>query len=216
MVAALRGRKFRCPKGHQPRISPFRFLKDGCPHCRAAKARKQWLADLSPEIASQWHPTRNGRYTPHNVVWDSQRQVWWRSECCDREWQESPRDRDKYQRLRCPACRSILGSLAWVDPGLALEWSSRNPRSAWHVRPHADPGFVPEWVCANNLAHVWQAPVSSRSSGADCPERREVGKSRVERTITERPIRHSDAPGPAQYCVTRVHDPAILDRRHHP
>ena len=182
MVADPGQRKFRCPQGHQPMISPSTFLESGCPHCRAAETRehKQWLADVSPEIAAQWHPDRNGRYTPHNVVWDSQRTIWWRSECCGHEWQESPRDRDKYQRLRCPACRSILGSLAWVDPGLALEWSPGNPCSAWHVRPHADPGFVPEWVCAHDPVHVWKMPLSSRSKGADCPECRQAGKSRVE------------------------------------
>lgn len=180
MVADQRQYQFQCLKGHHPRVRPLSFLNDGCQFCRAAKARKQWLADVSPEIASQWHPARNGRHTPHDTVWDSRRQVWWRSDCCGHEWQESPRFRDKYERLRCPACRSILGSLAWVDPGLALEWSPRNPCSPWHVRPHADPGFVPEWVCTTDPTHVWQALLSSRSNGAACPECSQAGKSRIE------------------------------------
>jgi hypothetical protein len=48
------------------------------------------------------------------------------------------------------------------------------------VRPHAGTDFVPEWICATNPAHVWRAPLSNRSDGAECPECREVGKSRVE------------------------------------
>ncbi|SFN27109.1 Probable Zinc-ribbon domain-containing protein [Saccharopolyspora antimicrobica] len=176
-------RRFRCPQGHHPRISPLTFLHGGCPHCRGAETAatgKQWLANTLPEIASQWHPTRNGKLTPHDVVWNSKRTVWWKTDCCGYEWQESVRDRDKYQRLRCPVCRTILGSLAWRDPGLAAEWSPTNPVSPWKVRPHEATNFVPEWVCSTDPAHVWTMALSSRSNGSECPECRQHGKSRVE------------------------------------
>jgi hypothetical protein len=120
MVAGWGQYRFRCPEGHHPRLAPQRFHEAGCPTCRAAATRAQpkWLADVLPEIAAQWHPTRNGRYTPQNVRWESQRTVWWRADCCGHEWQETVRARDKYERLRCPRCRTILGSVAWCDPGL--------------------------------------------------------------------------------------------------
>ncbi|GAA4740598.1 zinc-ribbon domain-containing protein [Modestobacter marinus] len=174
--------RFRCPRGHRPRLSVTRFHSAGCPHCAAAatRAKPQWLADVLPELAEQWHPTRNGKYTPHNVRWDSTRKVRWRADCCGHEWPATVRDRDKYQRQRCPRCRTILGSLAWCDPGLAAEWSPANPVSAWQVRPHANPNFTPEWVCATNTDHVWSMSLSSRSNGAECPECRPTGKSRVE------------------------------------
>jgi hypothetical protein len=184
MVAGdWRLRRFRCPAGHHPRISPLTFLQSGCPSCRGTetrKSQKNWLADTLPEIASQWHPTRNGKLTAQDVVWDSKRTVWWLADCCGHEWEESPRSRDKYDRLRCPECRTILGSLAWQDPGLAAEWSPANPVTAWHVRPYASTPFVPEWVCATNPAHIWTSSLSVRSNGAECPECREVGKSKVE------------------------------------
>lgn len=175
-------RRFRCGAGHHPRIAPYRLLTDGCPHCRARVSRtdRKWLADTQPEIASQWHPTRNGSLGPADLVWDSRRTAWWRSDCCGHEWQSSPRDRDKRQRLRCPACRTILGSLAWEQPDIAEEWSSTNPVTAWQVRPNTATGFVPEWVCASNPEHIWWSPLSSRSTGASCPDCRVTGKSRVE------------------------------------
>ncbi|MCZ4563961.1 zinc-ribbon domain-containing protein [Rhodococcus sp. IEGM 1401] len=173
-------RRFHCPRGHHPRLTPTTFLQTGCPSCRGAAKEKRWLADTSPEIAGQWHPTLNGRFTPQNVVWDSKRTVWWRADCCGCEWQDSVVTRDKYQRLRCPDCRTFLGSLAWHDPGLAAEWSPTNPLSAWNVRPHTTTSFVPEWICAINPDHTWQAPLSSRSIGAECPDCRQAGKSRVE------------------------------------
>lgn len=176
-------RRFRCPVGHHPRISPLTFLQSGCPSCRSAetrRAQKNWLADTLPEIASQWHPTRNGNLTPADVVWDSQRSVWWLAECCRYEWEETPRSRDKYDRLHCPRCKTILGSLAWQDPGLAAEWSPANPLTAWNVRPHAATPFVPEWICATDKAHVWRSALSGRSNGSECPECKVVGKSKVE------------------------------------
>ena len=83
-------------------------------------------------------------------------------------------------RLRCPLCRTLLGSLAWHDPGLAAEWSPANLVSAWDVRPLGSTPFTPEWICATNGAHVWQSPLSGRSSGAECPECKVAGKSKIE------------------------------------
>jgi len=48
------------------------------------------------------------------------------------------------------------------------------------VRPTASTSFLPEWICSVDVTHVWQAPLSSRSSGAECPQCRQVGKSRIE------------------------------------
>ena len=37
--------------------------------------KKDTLASLYPEIAVQWHPTRNGELTPDNVTYGSMRKV---------------------------------------------------------------------------------------------------------------------------------------------
>ena len=97
---------------------------------KSATRPAHYPEETLPEIASQWHPSRNGKLTAADVVWDSKRAVWWLADCCGHEWEESPRSRDKYDRLRCPECRTILGSLAWHDPGLAAEWSPKNPVTA--------------------------------------------------------------------------------------
>jgi hypothetical protein len=186
MVAGGSGRplkRFRCPKGHTCSLVPLTFLQSGCPSCRAAETRRTkrpMVADLLPEIAEQWHPTRNGKLTPQSVLWDSKRSIWWLTDCCGYEWPASPRDRDKYDRLRCPQCETKLGSLAWQDPGLAAEWSPSNPVSAWHVRPYGKTDFEPEWICAINNAHMWPSSLSSRSNGAGCPECKVAGKSKIE------------------------------------
>lgn len=174
--------RFCCPNGHHPRISPRTFLRNGCPHCRADLTRGSGptLAVAQPEIASQWHPVRNGALTPNDVGPGSRRTVWWLADCCGHEWREAVQDRDKYRRWRCPSCRTFLDSLAWQNPGLASEWSPDNPVSPWQVRPHTSTSFTPQWVCATDPSHTWRAPLSSRSSGAGCPECRISGKSAVE------------------------------------
>jgi hypothetical protein len=135
---------------------------------------------MSREIASQWHPTRNGSVQVETVSPGSRRFRWWRDPECGHEWQETPAKRQKGQRLRCPECRTILDSLAYHYPEIAAEWSPDNPRTAWQLRPSGQTAFTPTWVCANNADHVWQATLASRTAGAGCPECRETGKSRIE------------------------------------
>lgn len=205
MVADPGLRRFKCTSGHHPRVSSYAYLTSGCQFCRAlseaVSQSRPTLAQALPEIASQWHSTANGtRWTPDNVGPGSKRIVWWLADCCGYEWQEGVGDRNKYKRQRCPQCRTILDSLAWVDPGLAAEWSNRNPVTAWHVRPTAQTAFTPQWVCAVDVEHHWEAPLASRSAGSECPECRQAGKSRVE-------LDHLDA---AMLVFTKVRSGASL------
>jgi ssDNA-binding Zn-finger/Zn-ribbon topoisomerase 1 len=181
--------RFRCSEGHHPRLTPYSFLRSGCPSCRGNATRTARLdavaADpaahgLNPEIASQWHPTKNARIRLETISPGSRRLLWWREPSCGHEWQQTPADREKGQRLRCPQCRTILDSLGYHYPELAAEWSPANPLSAWQVRPSGQTAFTPVWVCANQPGHTWQATLSSRAAGSGCPECREAGKSRVE------------------------------------
>ena len=164
---------------------------------------------MLPEIAGQWHPTLNAvRWNPTNLGPDSKRIAWWQADCCGHEWSERIGDRNKYKRQRCPQCRTILDSLGWVDPGLAAEWSTQNPASAWHVRPTAQTAFLPSWVCAINPKHTWLASLASRSAGSKCPDCRQTGKSRVE-------LAHMDAAKSFFATVrsgTALRDPAFKTR----
>lgn len=195
--------RFRCENGHYPKVRPSTYLRSGCQFCQVASidpAQRPTVRAALPEIAEQWHPDKNGKYTPDNVGPDSKRTIWWRSDCCKQEWPEPVRDRNKYKRQRCPECRAILDSLAWTDPGLAAEWSTENPVTAWHLRPTAQTDFVPKWVCSVNPEHRWDAPLASRSAGSECPECRESGKSRVE-------LDHLDA---AKHVFAKVRSGAIV------
>lgn len=181
--------QFRCPNGHGPRLSPHTYLDSGCPSCKsqATRAANRAAAEadptslrINPEIASQWHPTRNGKLRLAEISPESRRRVWWRDPNCGYEWQETTANRDKYARLRCPECRTILDSLAYQLPDLAAEWAPENPLNAWQVRPFGLTNFIPEWACPKGPGHRWRAALASRSNGAGCPECRVHGKSLIE------------------------------------
>src|SRR6478735_8424323 len=81
-------RRFRCPQGHHPRLTPLTFLRSGCPSCRGNQTRAQRLAAastdparhaLNHEIASQWHEAKNGSLKLKTISPGSRRTVWWKS-----------------------------------------------------------------------------------------------------------------------------------------
>ena len=43
--------------------------------------KKKSLAETHPEVAKQWHPTKNGDLTPNNVTPGSNKKAWWK---CDK------------------------------------------------------------------------------------------------------------------------------------
>jgi Probable Zinc-ribbon domain len=182
--------KFRCANGHQSTRRPWAYMRGGCSYCLGGETRKANAeaavinpnsARLSPEIRSQWHPTRNGNWLLAQVSPDSRRIAWWKDPVCGHEWQATPRERDKYQRLRCPECETVLDSLAFLYPELAAQWAPENSVSPWHVRPSASTWAVqPTWICPNNSGHRWSASPASRVTGSTCPDCQESGKSIVE------------------------------------
>jgi hypothetical protein len=79
---------WKCSRGHEwETILSNRTNGSGCPYCSGKKASEDYnLAVKHPELAKEWHPTRNGDLTPAQVTPGSSMKVWWR---CSRghEWE---------------------------------------------------------------------------------------------------------------------------------
>jgi hypothetical protein len=177
------GSRFKCENGHFPRSAAGKFLRDGCDVCRRTPpGEKRFVAE--EEFAAQWHPDLNGSLTPESVVVKSTKLIWWRTQCCGYEFRQSPINRLprgnpwEFSRVLCPQCGTVLSSLAYGYPDLAVEWSPNNPATAWQVRAAGRTDFLPEWICS--AGHVWTATLSQRLRGMTCPECNEWGKSKVE------------------------------------
>ena len=72
---------FVCPKcGSDYKMRVYHRIKGmGCPVCANKKVVKgiNDLATTNPELAKEWHPTKNGILTPYQVSRRSGRKVWW-------------------------------------------------------------------------------------------------------------------------------------------
>jgi hypothetical protein len=83
----------------------------GCPYCGGRRVSvTNSLAAREPKVARQWHPTRNGRLTPHDVTRGAGRRVWWRCHV-GHEWQQTINGRTSKQG-GCPLCRRRTPTVA--------------------------------------------------------------------------------------------------------
>ena len=89
------GRKvwWQCSRGHEWLATPNDRTRNegrgrGCPNCSVDKreiSKKRTLINKSgslaahaPELASQWHPVKNGTLSPMDVTVYSNRKAWWK------------------------------------------------------------------------------------------------------------------------------------------
>lgn len=94
---------WQCARGHEYDAFVYRRVAgDNCPFCSGKRAGKQnSLATLRPEIASQWHPDKNGELTADTVTVSSNKKVWW--VCAEgHEWPAAVYSRTK--GTGCPHC----------------------------------------------------------------------------------------------------------------
>lgn len=99
---------FVCEKGHEwetvigNRINRRTNKVSGCPYCSGHKLTKEnSLEILYPNIAKEWHPTKNGNLLPILVASKSHKKVWW---LCQKghEWKTTISHRSNGSN--CPEC----------------------------------------------------------------------------------------------------------------
>ena len=107
---------WKCKKcGHEwfTAIGVRSSKKMGCPKCKVQKRLSQIaishrLDVKYPEIASEWHPTKNGNLTAHDVGYACHKKVWWKCFVCGCEWYTAVRNRTASINARsgCISCKS--------------------------------------------------------------------------------------------------------------
>lgn len=123
-----------------------------------------------PDVAKEWHPTKNGELSVNDITAGSNKKVWWLGSC-GHEWQATVTNRTN-RKSGCPFCagkKVIAGEndLATRFPQLSSEWDyeKNGTLTPQDVSPFS--GKKVWWLCKNN--HSWQAAISWRSSGNGCP-----------------------------------------------
>lgn len=90
---------WKCTNGHSYQSSPNNKLNGGgdCPYCSHQKVSTETsLFATYPEIAKEWHPTRNN-CGPEDVLPQSNIEVWWKCSVCGNEFKKKV-----YQRIQSP------------------------------------------------------------------------------------------------------------------
>lgn len=150
----------------------------GCPFCANRRISiSNSLSVKAPELAKQWHPTKNGDLTPDELIFGSNKKVWWKCpKGDDHEWQASmnSRQNSKGEKLftGCPICAGKLvvqsNSLKHVAPELAKQWHpTKNKITPDQIALNSNKRIW--WKCPKGDDHEWQAPVQNRAIGRGCP-----------------------------------------------
>jgi positive regulator of sigma E activity len=150
-------------------------LGAGCPSCAGKRVSgTNSLAALHPQIAAQWHPTKNGDLTPDRVVVGSERKAWWKCpQGADHVWLASISQRTG-RGSGCPYCAgqkvSGTNSLAASHPQIAAQWHPTLNGELTPDRVVAGSSKKAWWKCPQGADHVWSTEIASRTSaGAGCP-----------------------------------------------
>ena len=152
-----------CEKGHEWEANcNTRIGKSAnCPYCTNQKVYiDNCLATLFPEVAKEWHPTKNEK-TPHDVIAGSIKKYWW---ICNKghEWEASIVKRT--YGTGCPFCtgRKICkdNCLATLFPEVAKEWHpTKNEKTPHDVIAGSATKYW--WMC--NKGHEWKTSCVKRT-----------------------------------------------------
>ena len=155
-----------CANGHEWQAQPNNRLigATGCPYCsgRFAIKGETDLVTKEPELAAEWHPTKN-KVKPDECSYKSHMKAWWQ---CSKghEWQAVVSSRSN--GVGCPYCAGKLpivgeNDLATLMPELAEEWNYEKNKN---IIPQMFTQFSNKkvwWQCSKG--HEWRAVIGSRT-----------------------------------------------------
>ena len=95
-----------CPEhGSFPQAANGHLRGFGCPVCGGTKPGKNnSLAAKFPDIAKEWHPTKNGSKSPEDFTYGSGKKVWWQCEK-GHQWKVSINYRTNKSNAKNGSCK---------------------------------------------------------------------------------------------------------------
>lgn len=162
---------------HWDTVISNRSLGAGCLYCSGQKALKGFndFETFYPELAAEWHPTKNGTLLASEVTTTSGKKVFWLGKC-GHVFDIRVSHRSK-RNHGCPECaEKLVGKknatpkngrdVTTTHPHLIAEWIvERNlPKLMSDYKSGSD--TVAWWKCFKN--HEWEAAIGTRSAGYGC------------------------------------------------
>lgn len=163
-----------CNNGHEFEATVSnRSNGKGCPYCssRRVDIGRNDLFSKFPDIAKEWHPTKNGSLTPDQISFGSIKKVWWTCSC-GHEYVSTPNNRTSNNK-GCPYCsgRKVLSGindLKTLFPHVADEWcyEKNAPVTPDMVFSHSSKEFW--WTCSV-CSTDYISSIAGRTRGSGCP-----------------------------------------------
>jgi len=147
------------------------------------------LATTHPELASEWHPTRNKKLTPQMVSKGSSEEAWWLRDCHNNgifhEWHSRVSKRAGKKPRGCAICRGYqvqkgINDLASQYPEIAKEWDyvkNKNMRPNSIVEHSGEKVAWKHYHKSKREWHGWSSRVADRTGRIPkgCPDCSKTG-----------------------------------------
>ena len=164
---------WKCARGHEWEEKPNnRSPRTGCPYCSNHRVLAGFndFETLSPQLATEWHPKKNGSLTPQSVTIGSNKKVWW---LCVKGHEYEATISNRTRGTGCPYCS---GKRVTQD-GNAL--TNRYPELVQEWHPTKNGKLTPDNVSYGSTKRVWwicqeghefaSTPNDRTSSKKGCP-----------------------------------------------
>ena len=176
MVTGGSGKKvwWKCKEGHtwSSKINNRTINNRGCPYCSHERviSGTNDLATLYPEIASEWHPTKNGSDSPSDYLPFRNKKKWWLCSKCGYEYQAVIG-----QRVKGSGCKRCAGQVLikgvndfeTLYPEIALEWDYEENIGLAPSDVFGQSNIKYHWK--DKFGHKWMAQANDRANGTGCP-----------------------------------------------
>lgn len=128
------------------------------------------LAYKFPRMCEEWHPEKNA-CRPEDIRWDCHQRAWWLCKKCGTAY-ETEID-SHIAGIGCPVCSGHqitagINSLADTNPALAAEYDEK--KNCRPVTAVSEKQAIVVWWKCRNCGHEWQAAITGRAQGRDCPK----------------------------------------------
>ena len=144
----------------------------GCLKCRHSKrlnyCKNDNLLITHPEIAKDWHPTKNGKLKPEMFTKDSCYKIWWKCQICGKEIQKEIKNYSGHK-----ICKEIEklkdNNLATNNPDLVKEWNY-NKNGNLLPKHFAIASNKKVWWKCQKCGYEWESRINNRTvKKCGCP-----------------------------------------------
>lgn len=163
-----------CMRTYKSTIHSRTSQYSSCPYCASHRVcEDNALVVFHPEVAAEWHPTKNGKKKAEELTRASSKNAWWKCSKCSHSWQTKILCRTLMES-GCPACYQAKMEYARLQPNrhptppIILDDKSE-PSQEWYERRN-NGNFVSLYQHSKKLAKEWHPTKNGKITPRDIPK----------------------------------------------